>query len=116
MGVHLIGPSIIALGQRIDRLKPIAALGAPRGSSVASATLSKVFPQRFTKILGKKTGRKVARRIGTNSVGRAAGRAFPITGIILTSFDLGYWYGYSSTYHYEPRTESYLKDYFENNE
>ena len=84
----LIGPALIALGQPINALKPIGALGSKPGSSIASYTLSKMIPQTFTKTLGKEIGTKVATSIGTNVMGRALGRLVPYIGWGLTAIDL----------------------------
>ena len=97
---HLIGPTLIGLGQPLKSLKPIGALGSKPGSSIASYSLSKLFPQRFTSVLGKKVGRKVARVASSNTIGRAMGRSVPYLGwgllgydIITTSWNLGQEYG-----------------------
>ena len=87
-GEHLIGPILIGLGQPIKALKPIGALGSKPGSSIASYTLSKVFPQKFTDILGDKAGRKVAKYATSNTIGRALGRFVPGMGWILLGFDV----------------------------
>ena len=97
---HLIGPSLIGLGQPLKTLKPIGALGSKPGSSIASYGLSKLFPQRFTTVFGKKAGRKIAKIASSNTIGRAIGRSVPYLGwilfsydIITTSWDLGQEYG-----------------------
>ena len=99
---HLIGPSLILLGQPIRALKPIGALGSKPGSSIASYTLSKTLPQRFTSVFGKKTGTQIAKKVGTNTIGRAIGRFVPYLGwgitITTTSFSLGEKYGPSTWY------------------
>ena len=77
---HFVGPSLIFLGQPIRALKPIGALGSKPGSSIASYTLSKAFPQRFTNVFGKKIGTKIAKKVGTNTIGRAIGRFVPYLG------------------------------------
>ena len=86
---HAAGPSLYLLGQQLDALKPVGALGSKSGSSIASKTLSKVIPQTFTKTLGKEVGTKVATKIGTNVIGRALGRFVPIAGWALTVYDFG---------------------------
>ncbi|NDV97298.1 RHS repeat-associated core domain-containing protein [Dysgonomonas sp. 521] len=85
----LVGPSMILLGQPIKALKPIGALGSKPGSSIASYTLSKAIPVRFTQVLGKHTGTKVATTLGTNTIGRALGRGIPYAGWFLTSWSIG---------------------------
>lgn len=102
---HLIGPALIELGRPYKVLKPVGALGSKAGSSIASYTLSKALPQRFTKVLGKKAGTKVATKIGTNVIGRALGRLVPGIGwgvtyydAITTGFELGQDYGPSKWY------------------
>ena len=104
-GEHLIGPMLIGLGQPIKALKPIGALGSKPGSSIASFTLSKIFPQKFTEVLGDKAGRKVARYATSNTIGRALGRFVPGLGWILfgydaitTSWELGEKYGPINNY------------------
>ncbi|MCS2863847.1 hypothetical protein NXW13_06910 [Bacteroides thetaiotaomicron] len=88
------------LGQPIRALKPIGALGSKPGSSIASYTLSKAFPQRFTNVFGKKIGTKIAKKVGTNTIGRAIGRFVPYLGwgitIVTTSFSLGEKFGPST--------------------
>jgi len=90
---HLIGPSLILLGQPMKALKPVGALGSKPGSSLASYTLSKTFPQKFTKVLGKKTGTKIATSVGTNVIGRAVGRFVPYAGWAITAWDVGWYLG-----------------------
>lgn len=53
---HWLGPGMILLGQPINSLKPVAALGSKPGSSVASYTLSKIFPWKIPAL--KKAERK----------------------------------------------------------
>lgn len=86
---HLIGPTLIGLGQPIKYLKPIGALGSKPGSSIASYTLSKAIPSKFTSIFGKSVGSKIAQKVGTNVAGRAVGRAVPYAGWFLTAWDVG---------------------------
>lgn len=99
---HVVGPSLILLGQPIRALKPIGALGSKPGSSIASYTLSKAFPQRFTNVFGKKMGTQIAKKVGTNTIGRALGRFVPYVGwgitVVTTSFSLGKAYGPSTWY------------------
>ena len=112
---HLIGPSLIGLGQPLKTLKPIGALGSKPGSSIASYGLSKLFPQRFTTVFGKKAGRKIAKIASSNTIGRAIGRSVPYLGwilfsydIITTSWDLGQEYGPFTLYQkYHKRTTIY---------
>lgn len=84
---HLIGPTLILLGQPIKALKPVGALGSAPGSSIASKTLSKVIPQTFTKTLGREVGTKVATNVGTNVIGRALGRLVPYVGWGMAIYD-----------------------------
>jgi len=84
-----VGPSMILLGQPIKALKPVGALGSKPGSSIASYTLSKAIPLKFTKALGKNAGTKVATTLGTNTIGRAVGRGVPYAGWLLTSWSVG---------------------------
>ena len=93
IGVHFIGPVLLASGIKINALKPVGALGSKPGSSVASYTFSKVFPQTFTNTLGKKAGTKVATRVATNVIGRALGRFVPYFGVALTGWDIGWYLG-----------------------
>ncbi len=92
-GEHYIGPALILLGQPLKVLKPVGALGSKPGSSIASYTLSKVFPQTFIKVLGKETGTKIATSLGTNVIGRAAGRFVPYVGWAWTAWDIGWTLG-----------------------
>jgi hypothetical protein len=75
---HILGPTLILLGQPIKALKPIGVFGSAPGSSIASYTLSKTIPITFTKTLGKKTGTQIAKTVGTNVVGRGLGRLVPL--------------------------------------
>jgi hypothetical protein len=104
-GEHFIGPGLVLLGTPIRALKPVGALGSKPGSSIASYTLSKVFPQKFTNVLGKQAGTKIATTVGTNTIGRAIGRFVPYVGwglttydAVTTSFRLGQQYGPSTWY------------------
>lgn len=85
---HFIGPTLIGLGQPIRALKPIGALGSKPGSSLASYTLSKLFPQRFTTVFGKEVGRKIAKVASSNTIGRAIGRSVPYIGYLLLGYDV----------------------------
>ena len=81
------GPILIALGKRIESLKPVGALGSQKGSSIASYYLSKWFPGELdTK---KFFGKKVRNLTGTKVVGTAAGRFVPGLGWVLTIYDVG---------------------------
>jgi RHS repeat-associated protein len=102
---HLIGPALVELGRPYRALKPVGALGSKAGSSIASYTLSKIIPNRFTKVLGKKLGTKVVKKTGTNGIGRAIGRLVPGLGWVIvyydagtTGFELGQEYGPSKWY------------------
>ncbi len=73
---HLIGPTLIALGQPIKALKPVGALGSKAGSSIASKYLAKALPQKMG-----------VRVMGTTVLGRALGRLVPYAGWALTIND-----------------------------
>jgi RHS repeat-associated protein len=88
IGKHIVGPALILSGRKIEALKPVGALGSPKGSSVASYTLSKVFPQRFTNVFGRRIGTKIVDIAGTNVIGRFAGRLVPYAGWGLTTYDI----------------------------
>ena len=83
-----VGPTLSGLGARFDFLKPVAALGSEKGSSIASKTLAKVIPTRFTKVLGKKAGTVIAKKAGTNVIGRFIGRLAGPVGAILVYKDI----------------------------
>ncbi len=83
-----IGPALIGLGQPINFLKPVGALGSKTGSSIASYTLSKAIPQTFTKVVGKKLGTTIATKVGTNVIGRFLGRLVPYVGTALLLKDI----------------------------
>ena len=83
-----LGPALIGLGQPIKYLKPVGFLGSKPGSSIASYTLSKAIPARFTKVLGKKVGTRIARKVGTNVIGRFIGRLVPYAGQALLAKDV----------------------------
>lgn len=85
-GINPWGPSLFLLGQKIDYLKPVGALGSKSGSSVASWTLSKVFPQNIPalkqgerKLIGV-VSKKLAKKAGTAVLGRFLGRLVPYVG------------------------------------
>jgi RHS repeat-associated protein len=94
------GPGLILLGQPLDFLKPVGAMGSPTGSSVASWGLSKVFPQstapakiyvrkKLTKVVGKKIARKVVNKaIGATVAGRFFGRLVPGVGWAMLAYDI----------------------------
>lgn len=83
-----LGPALIYLGQPINYLKPVGALGSKAGSSIASYTLSKAIPATFTRVLGKKIGRRIVKKVGTNVIGRALGRFVPLVGTALLADDI----------------------------
>ncbi|MFC7526264.1 hypothetical protein ACFQRK_20055 [Parapedobacter sp. GCM10030251] len=91
---HWLGPSMIALGEPIVFLKPVGALGSQPGSSIASYTLSKVFPQNIPalkqaerKVIGV-VSKKAAKKAGTAVLGRFLGRMVPGVGWVITSYDI----------------------------
>lgn len=87
------------MGQPIDYLKPVGALGSVPGSSIASKGLAKVLPfstaplkrvtrNGLTKVVGKKIARKVVNKvIGASVVGRLIGRFVPYVGWTATAYD-----------------------------
>ena len=77
-GEHLLGPLLILLGQPINALKPIGALGSKSGSSIASVTLRNIPGQLPFGI----------RLFGTRGIGAAAGRLVPYLGWGITVLDL----------------------------
>ncbi len=77
VGEHIIGPTLIVLGQPIKSLKPVGALGSKPGSSIASSYLSKKFPQKMG-----------FRLFGTRTLGRMMGRFVPYAGWALTINDV----------------------------
>jgi RHS repeat-associated protein len=91
---HTVGPTLILLGQPLDFLKPVGALGSKPGSSIASWTLSKALPQNIPAL--KKAERKVvsivskkaAKKAGTAVLGRFLGRLVPGVGWALTAYDI----------------------------
>ncbi|MDD2793078.1 MAG: hypothetical protein PHD73_07860 [Sediminibacterium sp.] len=91
---HWVGPSLILLGQPLDFLKPVGALGSNRGSSIASWGLSKALPYSSTtlkktteKVLTNVIGKKSAKKLATKVVGRVLGRFVPFAGWGLTIKD-----------------------------
>ena len=87
-GKHLIGPSLIALGQPLDLLKPRGMLGSKAGSSIASYILSKALPFKMGR-----TGANLARTLtgsSTTNLGRFIGRMIPGLGWGITSMDALY--------------------------
>lgn len=88
-----IGPTLILAGQKIKYLKPVGALGSSPGSSPASYTLRKAFPQKMTK-----------RVLGTRVLGGMLGRATPIVGWAYTGIEILIMLGQSEgpeTYRFE---------------
>ena len=91
---HWLGPTMIASGQPMVFLKPVGALGSQPGSSIASWTLSKVFPQNIPAL--KKAERKViamiskkaAKKAETAVLKRFLGRLVPSIGWGLTTYDV----------------------------
>lgn len=91
---HWIGPSLIFLGEPLNFLKPVGALGSNRGSSIASWGLSKVIPYTSTpfkkatqKALTPVLGKIAAKKMATKVVGRFLGRLVPFVGWGLTAKD-----------------------------
>jgi len=91
---HWLGPGMILLGQPINYLKPVGALGSSPGSSVASYTLAKVFPQRIPalkrverRVIGV-VSKKAAKKAGTAVLGRFLGRLIPGIGYGITAYDV----------------------------
>ena len=117
-GEHLIGPTLILLGQPLNALKPAGVLGSKPGSSIASYTLSKAFPQTFTGVLGKQTGTKIAKSLGTNVIGRAAGRLVPYVGWTWTLWEIAWYlsenYGPSKWFVTEPPNSTVIEYMREN--
>jgi RHS repeat-associated protein len=77
------GPALVALGQPLNFLKPVGALGSASGSSIASTVLSKAIPiaspllkKATRKVVAKVLGEQVAKRVGTAVVGRFLGDLF----------------------------------------
>lgn len=115
-GGDFVGPTMILLGQRLDFLKPVGALGSARGSSVASSVLSKALPQNIPAL--KKAEQKVvsviskkaAKRAGTAVLGRFLGRLVPYVGWGMTIKDvydyrneIGEWMGDMKEYNEKNR-------------
>jgi RHS repeat-associated protein len=89
------GPILIIAGERVDFLKPVGALGSPKGSSIASWTLSKVIPIKSTafkkatqKILTPIVGKQLAKKTASKVVGRVLGRLVPVGGWVLLGKDV----------------------------
>jgi len=75
---HVVGPTLIALGQPINALKPVGALGSKPGTSIASVI--------FRNIPGKLPfGMKL---FGTRGLGAAIGRFVPYLGWGITALDI----------------------------
>ena len=94
-GEHFIGPALYLLGQPIDFLKPIGALGSKAGSSIASSALSKALPFKspVIKQITKVTAKMVGEKASTNVAGRALGRFVPFLGEVLIAYDVAsIWY------------------------
>jgi len=85
---HLIGPTLIALGQPINALKPIGMLGSKPGSSLASYTLRKVVPGTLKGTFGEEAGGVLAEVASTNGLGAALGRFVPWVGWAWTYTDV----------------------------
>jgi RHS repeat-associated protein len=90
-----VGPTLVGLGQPIDYLKPVGALGSPKGSSIASWTLSKAIPiesstfkKTTEKTLTKVVGKKLAKKTASKVVGRVLGRLVPGVGWVWTAYDI----------------------------
>lgn len=93
---QLRGPVLIGLGTRINALKPVGALGSQRGSSIASYTLRKVFPQRLS-----------TRVFGTKVLGGVFGRFVPYAGQALLIYDVATLIGTPI----QPRERPYISPY-----
>jgi hypothetical protein len=78
-GEHLIGPTMVLLGQPIEILKPVGVLGSKPGSSIASYTLSKTITY---------SSPVIKQVTGTAVLGRALGRFVPLAGWALTAYDV----------------------------
>ena len=97
---HTAGPALILLGQPLNFLKPVGAMGSQPGSSIASWGLSKVLPgstapakiatrKALTKVVGKKIARRVVNKvIGATVAGRFLGRLVPGVGWGLLAYDV----------------------------
>jgi RHS repeat-associated protein len=88
-GEHLIGPIFIAIGQPINLLKSIGALGSKPGSSIASYTLSKLLPFR-SPLIKQATTSFFGLKSSTAVLGRALGRLTPGIGWGMTVWDVSY--------------------------
>ncbi len=89
------GPTLILLGQPLNFLKPVGALGSPTGSSIASRVLSKVIPLESTafkkvtvKVLTKVVGKQIAKKTASRVVGRFLGRLVPGVGWAMFAYDI----------------------------
>lgn len=87
---HWIGPALVMLGDNVIETRA-KFVGATKGTSIASKTLSKALPQTFTKMFGKKVGVQIAKKVGTNVLGRGLGRLVPVVGWGLTMYDATNW-------------------------
>jgi RHS repeat-associated protein len=74
-----LGSVLIAVGVRIEALKPVAALGSKPGSSIASTVLSKTLPIKMP-----------FRIAGTTNLGRMLGRTLPFVpiGVVMTALSI----------------------------
>jgi len=104
---HLTGPIMFFLGRPFKALKPVAALGSKKGSSIASWGLSKIFNKQISKQTSNKLERILGHEIVRKSTnpGRIAGRTVPYLGwaltaadVIYTSYELGREYGPMTMY------------------
>lgn len=86
VAIHSTGPLLIQSGARVKGLKNVAALGSKKGSSYASAYLSKALPYTHKNI--KRATRVFGNKGSTAVLGRALGRATPGIGFILTATDI----------------------------
>ena len=87
---HLWGPLLIASGEKITALKPIGVFGSSKGSSIASATLSKVLPMRspVIKTITRAIPAVIRGGAPTAVLGRAVGRFVPVLGWGLLTYDV----------------------------
>lgn len=89
---HLVGPILFLLGQKITALKPVGALGSPKGSSIASWGLSKILTEDMSEkkrnFLKRVFGKGIMK--GSKNTGRIIGRFVPYVGGVLTAADAIY--------------------------
>ncbi len=70
-----IGAGLILGGKKFNFLKPVAALGSSKGSTLFSSQLSKVFKGHIFKAFGKNSITSyLVKRTNTTTIGRVAGR------------------------------------------